>query len=285
MRIANFYRPAISFEFFPPKTDAGYASLKRSIAELRDLTPSFVSVTWGAGGSTREKTLGLVTQIQDETGIPAMAHLTCVGTTRNEMATILDAFAEAGITNILALRGDPPAGEGKFTPTPGGFANAAELVEFLHTRWNFCVGGACYPEGHPEAKSPEEELSYLKRKVEAGVDFLITQLFFDNDDFFRFLKRARNSGIEVPIVPGIMPALSFASLERFRSMCGSKIPEELERQLAEAGEDKAKAMQVGVDWATAQCRDLLHRDVPGLHFYTLNQSPATRQICCNLFDE
>ncbi|MBW2713529.1 MAG: methylenetetrahydrofolate reductase [NAD(P)H] [Deltaproteobacteria bacterium] len=284
MRIANFYRPAISFEFFPPKTEGGYTSLKKAITDLKALNPSFVSVTWGAGGSTREKTRGLVTQIQDDIGIPAMAHLTCVGTTRDEMTEILDGFANAGITNVLALRGDPPQGQEVFEAVEDGFAHADDLVSFLRTRWNFCIGGACYPEGHAEAESLEEDLTHLKRKVDAGVDFLITQLFFDNQHFFRFVERARMADIHVPIVPGIMPALSAASLQRFRTMCGCDIPRELEEQLTQAGEDKVRAMNVGVDWATAQCRELLDHGIPGLHFYTLNQSLATQQICRNLFE-
>ncbi len=284
MRIANFYRPAISFEFFPPKTEGGYTSLKKAIADLKALNPSFVSVTWGAGGSTREKTRGLVTQIQDDTGIPAMAHLTCVGTTRDEMTEILDGFANAGITNVLALRGDPPQGQEAFETVEDGFAHADDLVTFLRTRWNFCIGAACYPERHAEAENLEEDMANLKRKVDAGVDFLITQLFFDNQHFFRFVERARMADIHVPIVPGIMPALSAASLQRFRTMCGCDIPLELEEQLTQAGEDKVRAMNVGIDWATAQCRELLDHGIPGLHFYTLNQSPATQQICRNLFE-
>jgi methylenetetrahydrofolate reductase (NADPH) len=284
MRIANFYRPAISFEFFPPKTEGGYASLKKAIVDLKELNPSFVSVTWGAGGSTREKTRELVTQIQNDTGIPAMAHLTCVGTTIQEMTEILDGFANAGITNVLALRGDPPQGQEQFQTVETGFAHSDDLVRFLRTRWNFCIGAACYPEVHAEAQSWEEDLKHLKRKVDAGVDFLITQLFFDNQHFFRFVERARMADIHVPIVPGIMPALSASSLQRFRTMCGCEIPSELEEQLTQAGEDKVLAMQVGIDWATAQCRELLDHGIPGLHFYTLNQSPATQQICRNLFE-
>lgn len=284
MRIANFYRPAISFEFFPPKTKGGYTSLKRAILDLRELNPSFVSVTWGAGGSTREKTLELVTQIQNDTGIPAMAHLTCVGMTRTEMAEILDGFVNAGITNVLALRGDPPQGQEEFQAVEDGFAHADDLVHFLRSRWNFCIGGACYPEVHAEAEGWEEDLANLKRKVDAGVDFLITQLFFDNQSFFRFVERVRRADIHIPIVPGIMPALSASSLERFRTMCSCEIPPELEEQLTQAGEDKVRAMEVGIDWATAQCRELLDHGIPGLHFYTLNQSLATQQICRNLFE-
>lgn len=284
MRIANFYRPAISFEFFPPKTEGGYTSLRKVISDLKALNPSFVSVTWGAGGSTREKTRELVTQIQDEIGIPAMAHLTCVGTTRDEMAEILDGFADAGITNVLALRGDPPQGQESFEAIENGFEHADDLVTFLRSRWNFCIGGACYPEVHGEAPSLEEDLANLKRKVDAGIDFLITQLFFDNQAFFRFVERARMADIHIPIVPGIMPALSAASLGRFRTMCACDIPVELEEQLIQAGEDKVRAMEVGVDWATAQCRELLDYGIPGLHFYTLNQSSATQQICRNLFE-
>lgn len=286
MRIVECYgrgRPVVSFEFFPPKTEAGFTSLYRTIAELKQLDPGFVSVTWGAGGSTRRQTIELVTRIQDELGITAMAHLTCVGSSADEIAGILDRLTASGIENVLALRGDPPRGEANWQPAPGGFAHASELAAFVHSRWKLCLGGACYPEKHPDAPSFEVDLENLRRKVDAGVEFLITNLFFDNADYFRFLDRAAAAGIRVPIVPGIMPIVSAANVRRITTLSGARIPAALEAELATIGSDDAAVMALGVAWATEQCRELLERGAPGLHFYTLNQSPATRGIHRSLF--
>ncbi len=286
MRIAECYgqgRPVVSFEFFPPKTEAGFASLYRTIAELKQLDPGFVSVTWGAGGSTRRQTIELVTRIQDELGITAMAHLTCVGATAGEIAEILDRLTEAGIENVLALGGDPPRGEAAHRPVPGGFTYASELTAFIRSRWGLCIGGACYPETHPRASSPEADLENLVKKVDAGVEFLITQLFFDNDDYFRFVEQARARGIRVPIVPGIMPIVSEANIRHITALSGARIPPALDARLAAVGHDDAQVMELGVEWATRQCRELLERGAPGLHFYTLNRSPATRRIHRSLF--
>jgi len=285
MRISERFlrgRPVFSFEFFPPKTDKGFASLYRTAEDLKRLDPDFVSVTWGAGGSTRTKTLEVVTQIQREIGITAMAHLSCIGSTPEQLGQTLDRLAEAGIENVLALGGDRPT---DYEPPKGAFSYANELAAFIGSRWDFCVGGACYPETHPLAPSPEQDLANLVRKVEAGVDFLITQLFFDNDDYFAFVRRARDAGIQVPILPGIMPIVSVSSTRRMTSLCGAQIPRELEKRLSEVEHDDALTLQVGVEWATLQCRELLDQNAPGIHFYTLNRSSATRSIFESLRSE
>ena len=281
MRISDILRTdrrAVSFEFFPPKDDAGFTSLFETIEALKGLDPSYVSVTYGAGGSTRRKTVELVKRIKHEIGIESMAHLTCVGANRDEIGGVLDDLAAAGLENVLPLRGDPPKGESDFVPTPGGFRYANELVAFIRERHSFCLGGACYPEKHPEAPSAEADLDNLKRKVDAGVDFLITQLFFDNDDYLRFRERAVAAGVRVPILAGIMPILNVKQIKRFTRMCGASLPNAL-RQKIEAVEDDAEAVrQVGIYHATRQCEDLLRDGTPGIHFYTLNRSTATRAI-------
>ena len=281
MRISDILRTdrrAVSFEFFPPRDDAGFASLFATIEALKELDPSYVSVTYGAGGSTRRKTVELVKRIKHEIGIESMAHLTCVGANRDEIGSVLDDLAAAGLDNVLPLRGDPPKGESDFVPTPGGFRYANELVAFIRERHSFCLGGACYPEKHPEAPSAEADLDNLKRKVDAGVDFLITQLFFDNDDYLRFRERAVAAGVRVPILAGIMPILNVKQIKRFTRMCGASLPNAL-RQKIEAVEDDGEAVrQIGIYHATRQCEDLLREGVPGIHFYTLNRSTATRAI-------
>ncbi len=271
-------RPTLSFEFFPPKDDIGFWDLYRTIESLRPLSPAYVSVTYGAGGSTRRKTIDLVTRIKRDVGIEPVAHLTCVGSTRDEIARIIDELRFAGIENILALRGDPPKGETSFQATEGGFAYASELVAFIRSRSDVCLGAACYPEGHPEAPSLDADLDNLKRKVDAGVDFLITQLFFDNADFLRFRDRARGAGIQCPILAGIMPILSVGQVKRFTGMCGAKIPPRLLRMI-EAVEDDAEAVRhIGMSHASQQCLSLIEEDTDGIHFYTLNRSTATRAI-------
>ena len=285
MRIADMYaqgEPVISFEFFPPKTDGGFRALFRTIEELKRLNPAFVSVTMGAGGSTRRKTVDLVTQIQRELGITAMAHLPCVGFERSELAEVLDRLEREGMENVLALSGDPPQ-DPDYVPPRHGFRYANELVGLIGTRWSFCIGGGCYPETHPTAPSPEMDLQNLVRKVQTGTAFLITQLFFDNQDFFDFLERARGAGIEVPIVPGIMPITSAANIRRITALCQSRIPAELEEELSRLADDDAATLELGVRWATLQCRELLDRGAPGIHFYTLNKSPASRRIHRELF--
>jgi len=275
--------PVFSFEFFPPKTDQGEQALLATIERLRALDPGFVSVTYGAGGSTRERTIGLVTRIKAQYGIEAMAHLTCVGHDRNEIATILERLEGHGIQNIMALRGDPPQGETTFVRTENGFGYASELVRFIRTRGDqFCLGGAGYPEGHVECRELALDMDHLRQKVEAGLDFVVTQLFFDNRDYFPFVERARKAGIRVPIVPGIMPITNLAQIQRFTKLCGARIPPPLLDRLLAAPDDEQAVRAIGIAHATAQCRELLDAGVPGIHFYTLNQSLATAAIVSEL---
>ena len=270
--------PVFSFEFFPPKTEAGERNLYSALADLRPLEPSFVSVTYGAGGSTREKTIEIVKRIRDQYGLEAMAHFTCVGATVPQLRETLDEMAVAGIDNVLALRGDPPAGQEAWIKTEGGLEYSRELVELIGSSYEFAIGAACFPETHIHAISPEADLEHLAEKVGAGVHFLITQLFFDNSFYFDFLARARVSGVEVPIIPGIMPITHAGQVERMASMCGSAIPEGLRRELHARGDHPEAVLDFGVAYATLQCAELLAAGAPGIHFYTLNRSPATRAI-------
>jgi methylenetetrahydrofolate reductase (NADPH) len=271
-------RPSFSFEFFPPKDEAGVEQLYQTIADLRGYEPAYVSVTWGAGGSTQRLTIELVSRIKQRTGIETMAHLTCVGATRDQIGVWLDQLRDSGIHNLLPLRGDPPRGQTRFVPTDGGFAHASELVAFARERYDFCLATACYPEKHPEAADPGSDLENLKRKVDAGADFLITQLFFDNADYVSFVERARKAGIEKPILAGIMPVTNLSQVKRFTAMCGARLPAELLARLEAAGDDADQVRAIGVEHAILQCRDLLARGAPGIHFYTLNRSPATKRI-------
>ena len=270
--------PVFSFEFFPPKTEAGERNLYSALAELRTLEPSFVSVTYGAGGSTREKTIEIVKRIRDQYGLEAMAHFTCVGATVPQLRETLDEMAVAGIDNVLALRGDPPAGQQAWIKTDGGLEYSRELVELIGSSYDFAIGAACFPETHIHATSAEADLEHLAEKVGAGADFLITQLFFDNSLYFDFLARARAIGVEVPIIPGIMPITHAGQVERMASMCGSAIPEGLRRELHARGDHPEAVLDFGVAYATLQCAELLAAGAPGIHFYTLNRSPATRAI-------
>lgn len=273
-------KPSISFEFFPPKSDEAAAQLERTIAELSVLDPAFVSVTYGAGGSTREKTLEIVSRIRRQTGIEAMAHLTCVGATREEIGGVIARLTDAGVTNILALRGDPPKGETKFRAVENGFAYANELVTFIRDRHgvSLSIGGAAYPETHVECADAEIDLQNLKRKVDAGIDFLITQLFFDNSRYWEFRERARAAGIGVPIIPGIMPITSVGQAERF----GATLPDGLAVELERRRNDPQAIAQLGIIHATSQCIDLLRGGAPGIHFYTLNRSTATKDVFAEL---
>jgi len=270
--------PTFSFEFFPPKTEAGEQNLYRALSELKGLEPSFVSVTYGAGGSTREKTIEIVKRIKDEWGLETMAHFTCVGATVEELRSTLDEMRAAGIDNVLALRGDPPAGQEVWRKTEGGLEYSRELVELIAADYPFAIGGACFPETHIHALSPEDDLEHLAEKVAAGVDFLITQLFFDNALYFDFLERARAAGIGVPIIPGIMPITQVGQVERMAKLCGASIPAGLGRELHARGEDPEAVLDFGVAYATLQCAELLGAGAPGIHFITLNRSPATRAI-------
>jgi methylenetetrahydrofolate reductase (NADPH) len=281
MRISELFghgRPVFSFEFFPPKTDEAAQALLREVRDLREmLAPDFVSVTYGAGGTTRGRTIELVSRMQSELGLTTMAHLTCAGHSRDELAAILTRLASRGIKNVLALRGDAPGG-GPFVPAPDGLAHASELVSLAKERGRFCLGGACYPETHPEASSSDVDLSWARHKVACGAEFLITQLFFDNEDYFQFAERAREAGIGVPIVPGLMPITSVSQIERFTKMCGAKIPDELRLRLKRYEEDPSVVMAIGIEHAIRQARRLLEAGAPGVHFYTLNKSHATRSI-------
>lgn len=270
-------RPFFSFEFFPPKTEEARAHLLETAHTLRELRPAFVSITYGAGGSTRARTIEVSKQIQSEIGLNVMAHVTCVASSRAELRTVLNDLEAAGIENVLALRGDPPK-EAVASNGPAAFGYANDLTAMIRRNYRFCLGGACYPEKHPEAPSLEEDLYNLKRKVDAGAEFLITQLLFDNDKYFEFVDRARGLGINVPILPGVMPITNFEQIQRFTAMCGATIPPKLLAEL-EARRDEPKAVEeLGVAYATLQCTDLLRRGAPGVHFYTLNKSPATRAI-------
>jgi len=271
--------PSLSFEFFPPKDDIGFWDLYKTIESLKPLAPTYVSVTYGAGGSTRRKTIDLVGRIKSDAGIEPMAHLTCVGADRAELGRVLDELKAAGIQNVLALRGDPPEGQKSFTACEGGLRYANELVAFIRQRHaDLCIGAACYPEGHPEAPSKEKDLENLKRKVDAGADFLISQLFFDNRDFLDFRERAARAGIRVPIIAGIMPILSVRQVKRFTDMCGACIPPDLLRRIEAVEDDPEAVRHVGMYHSTQQCLQLLENDVAGIHFYTLNRSTATRAI-------
>jgi methylenetetrahydrofolate reductase (NADPH) len=273
-------RRLFSFEFFPPKTDAGRQSLERTIRELAELDPAFVSVTYGAGGSTRAQTVELVQWIQREARLTAMAHLTCVGATGAEIGGVVDKLVEGGVENIMALRGDPPAGQETFQAVAGGFAYAADLVGFLRRRYGprLCLGGAGSPEGHVECRDLDRDVMHLKAKVDAGLDFVVTQLFFDNKIYFDFVARARAAGITVPIVPGLMPIRTVAGIERMTKLSGASLPPALHAELQRVREDDAAVAALGIAQTTAQAVELLHGGAPGIHFYTLNQSPATRII-------
>ena len=276
--ISEAEEPVFSFEFFPPKSDAGERVLGLALESLRQLDPAFVSVTYGAGGSSRGRTLELTKWIKQELGIEAMAHLSCVGSTREELRAVLEDMQQAGIENILALRGDPPRGETEWRPHPGGLSYSTELAGLIRADYNACIGGACFPEVHPEAPDIAHDLRFLKDKIDNGVSFLITQLFFDNELYFRFVDEARAAGIEVPILPGIMPITDLRQIKTITGMCGATIPPALHEALEWRSHDTDAVLQLGVSYATLQCAELLARGAPGIHFYTLNRSHATRAI-------
>lgn len=279
-RLAESDCPSFSFEFFPPKTPAGERNLEIALSELVHSRPTFVSVTYGAGGSQEQKhrTVDIVTAIKRDHGLEAMAHFTCVGATTTELRAMLDRMRDAGIENVLALRGDPPTGEREWRPTPGGLSYSRELIELIANEYDFCIGAACFPEVHIDAIDAVSDLEYCKEKVTAGASFLITQLFFENEFYFDFVRRAREIGITVPIIPGIMPITNYHQIKKFTEMCGATIPTYLLEEL-EARADQSQAVtDFGVAYATLQCADLLANGAPGIHFYTLNKSPATRAI-------
>jgi methylenetetrahydrofolate reductase (NADPH) len=281
-QILNESQPVFSFEFFPPKTPEGESNLRKALDDLKDDEPAYVSVTYGAGGTTRDKTIDIVKSIKQDYGIEAMAHFSLVGQSVDGLRRQLDEIAEAGIENVLALRGDPPQGETEWIAHPEGLHYSVELIEMIKADYDFCVGAACFPEVHPDAPSAEEDMRYLKRKVDAGASFLITQLFFDNRDYFGFVDEARAAGIDVPIIPGIWPVTNYAQIKRIADMCKSRFPERFERELQERKEDLGAVTDLGVAYATLQSIELLAKGVPGIHFYTLNRSPATRAILAAL---
>jgi len=271
--------PTISFEFFPPKTPEQEAHLFEVLDELKKFKPDFTSVTYGALGTTAGKTMFWVKEIKQKFGIEPVAHLTCVAASREEIKAQLDEFEASGINNILALRGDPPAGEMEFVPPKNGFSHACELVSFIkEQKPNFCVGVAGYPEGHPEATSLDKDIECLKLKVDVGADFIITQLFFDNQLFFAFLDKCKKAGISVPIIPGLMPITSLKQLKKMTEMCGASIPADLLKKLEAAADNIEKVQQIGVEQAVGQARDLLAKGVHGLHFFVMNQSGPISKI-------
>jgi methylenetetrahydrofolate reductase (NADPH) len=275
-------RPVFSCEFFPPRTPEGVPMLYETVEALKDLGPSFFSVTYGAGGATRDGTVEIATRIKREHGIETMAHLSCVGETTEGLVEILDRLEADGIENVLALRGDPPRGEVEFKRPDGGLSCAAELAGFISERYAFAIGGACFPEVHPEAASLEADLAYLKTKVGSGASFLITQLFFDNRVYFDFVESARERGIDVPIVPGVIPITSYAQIVRFCRLCDASIPEPLADAMEALGGDQEAEAELGIAYAARQCDELLAGGAPGIHFYTLNRAPATRAVLAAL---
>ncbi len=285
MRIDELLRerhPLFSFEFFPPKTDEGRRTLQSTLEVLKDDGPDYVSVTYGAGGTTRNSTVEITKSIKQELGIEAMAHLSCVGEPVERLVEILGDIDAAGVENVLALRGDPPRAAGAWEPHPGGLSYSIELIRLIRERFDFCVGAACFPETHPDAPDRASDLGYARAKADAGVGFLITQLFFDNEAYFDFVEQARAAGIAVPIIPGIMPITNYGQIRRFTEMCGASIPDDLSAQLDGRADDPEAVAELGVAYATLQCSDLLARGAPGVHFYTLNRSPATRAILAAL---
>ncbi len=281
MRVADLYgkgRPIFSFEFFPPKGEAGARALLRTLDELKRLGPDFVSVTFPLDRSRQQLTLDLVAKIKHELGIESMAHLTCSNSTREELREIVEWLEREGIENILVLRGDEPPPELAQVPREASFAYASDFAAFVRERFSFCIGGAAHPEGHPESPDLESDLEHMATKVRAGCDFLVTQFFFDNEDYFRLLGAARERGVTVPIVAGIMPVTSVAGIKRMAAMNGSSLPPALLERIEPFADEPKKVEEVGTEWALAQCRDLIARGAPGIHFYTLNRSLATRRI-------
>jgi len=265
--------PLLSVEFFPPKNEEGGEQLLRTAEALRSYRPDFVSITYGAGGTTRERTFKYARILREEFGWLVMPHLTCVGSTKAELLDIVAGYHADGIRNIMALRGDPPKGQTEFVPSPDGLRYASDLVALIHESFpDMCLGAGAYPEKHPEAASMEEDLRHLKTKADAGASFLTTQLFFDNEHYFRFVAACRANGIDLPIVPGLLPALSLAQVQRFGPMCGSSLPGALVEELRAVENDPAASEKAGVAWADKQIRDLLQRGAPGVHLYILNRS-------------
>jgi methylenetetrahydrofolate reductase (NADPH) len=281
MKISDVFKKekiTFSFEFFPPKDEISAVEFGIHVGRLMKLDPSFVSVTYGAGGSTQERTFNLVDLLQNKIGMATMAHYTCVNATREKVASDLNQLHESNILNLMLLRGDPPKGEKTFVPKSDQFQHASDLVEYAKKLNQFCIGGAAYPEVHFESKSPGEDIYYLKKKVDSGADFLVTQVFFDNRHYFNFLEKTKEAGIDKRIIPGIIPITSFKQIKRIVGFSNSEIPEELALALEPHQDDPVKSYQIGVDYTIKQCRELLQKGAPGIHFYTLNKSRATIDV-------
>ncbi len=283
MKIGEYLKEkrfSLSFEFFPPKSQEGEEELFQTVARLQSLKPTFVSVTYGAGGSTRDRTKRVVERIHRETNITVMAHLTCIAHTKEELFEILSGYKAIGIENILALRGDKPKDKPDFTPPEDACRHAEELVSFIKAHFGdyFSIGVASYPEGHPESPNMEWEIRYFKRKVLAGADFSITQMFFDNRYYYEFMGLCHRADINIPIIPGIMPITNFRQVQKFASMCGTEIPQRLIERLEPYADKPEETLKLGVEFAIEQCLDLIENGVPGLHFYTLNKSKATLMV-------
>ena len=276
-------KPSISFEFFPPKTDKGEANLWQCIQELTPLNPSFVSVTYGAGGTTQDRTLRIVERIKKETALEPMAHLTCVGSTQADLVALLNQYKTAGMNNILALRGDAPEGQDSFQAVQGGFSYATDLVRFVREQQGFSIAVATYPEGHPESKGGvADDLKYLKIKQDEGAIAAVTQYFFDNDAYYRFREKAEKLGVTIPIIPGVMPIANYEQIVRFSAMCGATIPDWLHAKMSLIKDDLDAMKQMGIEIATKQCQDLLGNDVSGVHIYAMNKAEASIAICKSL---
>jgi len=276
--IIETHKPAFSLEFFPPKSDEETAQLFRTLKDVRRLNPAFVSVTYGAGGGTRDRTLQIVEQAKSKIGLESAAHLTCVGHSRTEIKEILDELIHSGIENVVALRGDPPKGEPHFAPKPDGFRYASELTAFIRKSYPLCIAVAGYPEGHTDSPNKETDWAHLEEKVKAGADLIITQLFFENTHFFKFERHMHEKGVSIPIIPGIMPITNFQQILRFTKMCGASIPQKVVDDLRAIQNEPELVQRYGIELATKQCTELLGHGVPGIHFYTLNKSRATQEI-------
>ena len=272
----------ISCEFFPPREEDGIPAVFRAIDRVRVYNPDFISVTYGAGGSTRDFTERITMQVKQETDLEVMAHLTCVAQTREEVHGVLERLDEAGVENVIALRGDPPRGQENFVPADGGFSHATELIDHIRSNFHFGLAAACYPEGHTESPDLDFDIGYAREKVNRGAQFLITQLFYDNRYFFEFMERAHKAGIDVPVIPGVLPILNTAQIRRFTSLCGATIPPKLDIKLEQYAEDDNAVRELGVEYASRQVEELWENGVPGIHFYVLNRSYSVSRILANL---
>ena len=272
----------VSCEFFPPREEDGIPAVFRAIDRVSVYNPDFISVTYGAGGSTRDFTERITMQVKQETDLEVMAHLTCVAQTREEVHGVLERLDEAGVENVIALRGDPPRGQENFVPADGGFSHATELIDHIRANFDFGLAAACYPEGHTESPDLDSDIGFAREKVDRGADFLITQLFYDNRYFFEFMERAQGAGIGVPVIPGVLPILNTAQIRRFTSLCGATIPPELDGKLEQYAEDDNAVRELGVEYASRQVEELWENGVPGVHFYVLNRSYSVSRILANL---